>query len=111
MLLANLVAAASAILMAGFAAWAIRATSRDARWPMQWSVSGDVNWRASRTVALLMSVGTAGGVLALVAWSANATHRPGMLMAVSLVSAAVVCGYLIAAVRDLRAPHDGSRRI
>lgn len=102
MLIANLVAAACATLMVAVAAWAIVAVPRHARWPMQWGASGKVNWRASRAVALAMSLGVSVFVLGFAAWSANATEQPGMLMTVSLISAIVVCGYLIAAVRDIR---------
>lgn len=40
--------------------------------------------------------------LGLVARAANDTSQPGTLIAVSPVSAAVVCGYFVAAVRDIR---------
>lgn len=103
MLVANVVAALCAIVIVGFAAWAVASTPSGAPWPMQWALDGTVNWRASRAVALALSVGLAGIVLGIVAIAANSSGQPLMLIVVSLVYVAIMAAYFLAVVRNLGA--------
>jgi hypothetical protein len=102
MLLANLAAAVCAIAIIGAGLWAYSATPAGRTWPMQWGLSGGVNWRAPRPAALTLSLLVSISVIAFVAYAANAKERPALLVIVSLVQVAAFCGYFLAVVRDLR---------
>ncbi|MFN3364611.1 MAG: hypothetical protein ACK40W_11655 [Allorhizobium sp.] len=50
------VLAVSISVMAGIAIWAYRNVAPDAdRLPMQWSVRGEINWRAPRLIAVAVT--------------------------------------------------------
>ena len=102
MLLANLSAALCALAIIGAGLWAYSATPDGRSWPMQWGVRGSVNWRAPRIAALTLALVVPVFALALVAYAANHTERPGLLIVVSLVQLAAFGGYFLAVVRDTR---------
>ncbi|WP_139247747.1 hypothetical protein [Hyphomicrobium sp. CS1GBMeth3] len=77
-------------------------TPGDAQWPMQWSLSGKVNWRASRNTALALTAGSVSIILLIVAIAVNSTNQPTPLIVVALIDAIIIPAYFVAGVLDLR---------
>jgi hypothetical protein len=102
MLLANFSAALCAVAIIGAGLWAYSATPGGRTWPMQWGITGAVNWRAPRPAALTLSLLVSISVIAFVAYAANAKEWPALLVIVSLFQVAAFCGYFLAVVRDHR---------
>jgi hypothetical protein len=102
MLLANFAAALCALAIVAAGIWAYSATPAGRSWPMQWGITGSVNWRAPRAAALSLALVVPVFALAFVAFAANHAERPALLVIVSLVQLAAFGGYFIGVVRDLR---------
>lgn len=100
MLIANITAAVCAFAIAGGGLWAYGATPAEGSWPMQWGITGDVNWRAPRIAALAFTYVIGAFVLGVTALAANGRNQPFLLIVTSLVSALVFVLYYAAVVRD-----------
>ncbi|MGD9968518.1 MAG: hypothetical protein AB7T59_18520 [Hyphomonadaceae bacterium] len=89
-------------LMFVTSAWAFTQTPDNARFPMQWGIRGDVNWRAPRAIALLFSPILAAAVIGLIFWLAGPQGErlgwlPSAISAVFLITHGV---YLYFALRE-----------
>ncbi|MGD9982337.1 MAG: hypothetical protein AB7H66_09705 [Hyphomonadaceae bacterium] len=85
--------------------WALTQTPDGARFPMQWGIRGDVNWRAPRAVALLFNPTLAILVIAMTFWFAGPQDAqlgwlPSVIAAVFLITHGV---YVYFALRDVNA--------